>query len=192
METHMNLSKWNPFQFLRRTPDEKRSEPHRADAANALPAMPADWLIPSRYLLADPFRLMQSIFADPIEGAGKLESWFGDFSPNVFQPRIDVVEDTDALRVAAELPGLGKEDLHAAIENGSLVLRGEKKLESKQDEKGCYRIERAFGRFERVIPLPAGLDLDRAQTSFDKGVLTVRIPKSKTADKTATRELKIN
>jgi HSP20 family protein len=190
MDTHtnVNVSKWNPFKFMRKTPDEKRSAPLRGDVA---PNVPADWLLPARYLLPDPSRMLQSFFIDPI-GGGKLENWFGDFSPNTFQPRIDVVEDSDSIRIAAEVPGLAREDLHVAIENGSLVLRGEKKLESSQDEKGCYRIERAFGRFERMVPLPDGLEVDRAETRFDKGVLTIRIPKSKTADKTATRELKIN
>ena len=73
------------------------------------------------------------------------------------------------------------------------MLRGEKKLESKQDEKACYRIERVFGRFERIIPLPDGLDLESAEAHFDKGVLTIRIPKSKaSADDAAAREIKID
>jgi HSP20 family protein len=71
------------------------------------------------------------------------------------------------------------------------VLRGEKTLESKQEEQGCYRVERAFGSFERIIPLPDGLDLDSAEATFDKGVLTIRIPKSAAASDTATREIKI-
>jgi HSP20 family protein len=178
MDTHVNVSKWNPFKFLRKTPDEKRTDP---DAATAAPKMPAEALLAPGFLFADPFRMMQAFLMDPVGGAGKLDSWFGDFSPSTFRPRIDVVEENDALRVTAELPGMGREDLHVAIEDGALVLRGEKKLESRQDEQGCYRIERAFGRFERTVPLPADVDLDRVEAHFDKGVLTIRIPKSKTA-----------
>jgi HSP20 family protein len=72
------------------------------------------------------------------------------------------------------------------------VLRSEKKPESSQDEKRCYGAERAFGRFERVIPLPEVLALDNANATFDKSLLTIRIPQSKaSADDLNTRELKI-
>ena len=193
MDTQVNVSKWNPFKFLRKSADEKRSESVRADTKSATPNMSAAGLVPLTYLFADPFRMMQSFLIDPIGGAGKLDSWFGDFSPSLFQPRIDVVEDNDALRITAELPGMEREDLHINVEDGALVLRGEKKLESKQDEKACYRIERVFGRFERIIPLPDGLDLESAEAHFDKGVLTIRIPKSKaSADDAAAREIKID
>jgi HSP20 family protein len=58
------------------------------------------------------------------------------------------------------------------------VLTGEKRIESKSDEKGCYRVERAFGQFQRTIPLPSGVDLERAEANFENGVLTVRVPKA--------------
>ena len=191
MDDQANVSKWNPFRFLRKTPDEKRSESPRNDVMRT-PNLPAEAVLPLPFLFADPFRLMQA-FVDPSSGMGRLDSWFGDFSPSVFRPRIDVVDDNDALRITAELPGTQREDLHIDVEERALVLRGEKKLDSKQDEKGCYRVERAFGRFERVIPLPDGLDLDSATATFDKGLLTIRIPKSKaSAGEKSTRELKIN
>jgi HSP20 family protein len=192
MDTQVNVSKWNPFKFLRKSPDEKRSESTRTDDTK-MSSLPAGGLMPLPLLFADPFRAMQSFLLDPVGGNGKLDSWFGDFSPSAFRPRIDVVEDNDAIRITAELPGMDRDDLHVAVEDDALVLRGEKKLESKQDEKGCYRIERAFGRFERVVPLPDGLDLDSAEATFDKGVLTIRVPKSKaSADNPAAREIKIN
>jgi HSP20 family protein len=189
MDTHVNLSKWNPFKFLRKSPDEKRSAAVRADPSDA-PNVQASALLPSALLFADPFRMLQTL-VDPFGGAAKLSSWFGDFSPKVFQPRVDVVDSNDALRISAELPGMDRDSIHITLEDGALVLRGEKTLESKQEEQGCYRIERAFGSFERIIPLPDGLDLDSAEATFDKGVLTIRIPKSAAASDTATREIKI-
>jgi len=191
MDTQVNPSKWNPFKFLRKSPDEKRSDSSRADAVKT-PNLPAEALIPMPFLFADPFRMMQAFLGEPVGNAGKLDNWFGDFSPTVFRPRIDVVDDNNALRITAELPGMEREDLHINVEDGALVLQGEKKLESKQDEKGCYRIERAFGRFERMIPLPEGLDLDSAEATFDKGVLTIRIPKSAATANIGSREIKIS
>ena len=109
---------------------------------------------------------------------GPLGNWFGDFSPSRFQPRLDVIDDGDALRIVAELPGLSREDVELEVVEDMLVLTGEKRIESKSDEKGCYRVERAFGQFQRAIPLPSGVDLERAEANFENGVLTVRVPKA--------------
>ncbi|MGZ5710421.1 MAG: Hsp20/alpha crystallin family protein [Burkholderiales bacterium] len=128
---------------------------------------------------------------DPVGGVGKGDRWFGDFSPSIFEPRIDVIDDDDALRVSAELPGMERQDLEILVENKTLLLSGEKKLESKSNEKGCYRTERAFGRFQRAIPLPDGIDLEHAEATFDKGVLTIRIPKSAATEKSSAQKIEI-
>jgi HSP20 family protein len=120
-----------------------------------------------------------------------MNRWFGDYSPGIFEPAIDVTDQGDAIRISAELPGLEKQDLQVLIDDGTLILKGEKKLESKTDEKGCYRVERAFGRFERVIPLFDGVDTKRAEATFDKGVLTVQLPTSDAAAKSGARQLEI-
>jgi HSP20 family protein len=186
-----DLSKWNPFKFFRKTPEEKRSEPSSsASLATTGGNLPAGWPDASRFLMADPFRMMQEMLRDPFTGFGQLDRWFGDFSPGVFQPRIDVVDDGDALRISAELPGMDRQDVEILVEDDALVLRGEKKLESEKEEAGCYRLERAFGSFQRVIPLPEGVDVDRAEASFDKAVLTIRIPKIAAA-KSDVRRLEI-
>jgi len=173
-----DLSKWNPFKFMRKSPDEKRNESQAPLAlATAAGGMPATWPDLSRLFSADPFRLMQEVTRDPMGGLGQLDRWFGDFSPSMFQPRTDVVEDSNALSITAELPGMDRGDVEILAEDDALILRGEKRLETKSEEKGCYRVERAFGNFLRVIPLPEGTDLQRAEAKFDKGVLTIRVPK---------------
>jgi HSP20 family protein len=181
------LSKWNPFKFLRRSSDERRAEPMPAGLAAAGNA-PAGWSEPLPFAI-DPYRMMQELARDP-NGLGPLDRWFGDFSPNAFQPRLDVVDDGDALRVTAELPGMERKDVEVLLDDDSIVLRGEKKVESKTEEKGCYRVERAFGSFQRLIPLPEGIDVARAEAKFDKGVLTLRLPKNP-GDKSDARRLEI-
>ena len=167
----LNLRQWNPFKFFRKTPEDKRAEPSSSTAlATAESHGPTAWPASSR-------RLMQELLRDPWVGMGALEHWFGDFSPSVFQPRIDVVDDGAALRISAELPGMDREDVEIRVDDDVLVLRGEKHLESQTEDQGCYRLERAFGRFERVIPLPDGVDVERAEARFDKAVLTIRLPK---------------
>jgi HSP20 family protein len=188
----LDLSRWNPFKFLRKTPEEKRT----AHSSSALMASMADpWPaplpeLPRLFSMSDPFRMMQGMLRDPFAGFGQPDRWFGDFSPSVFEPRIDVVDDGDALRITAELPGMDRQDVQIQIEDDCLVLQGEKRLESKSEEKGSYRLERAFGSFMRVIPLPDGVDVDRADAKFDKGVLTVRLPKL-AAEKSSVRRIEI-
>lgn len=187
----LDLSKWNPFKFFRKTPEEKRAESSASTAlATTAGNVPGAWPESSRLLTAEPLHMMQELWRDPFAGFGQLDRWFGDFSPSVFQPRIDIVDDGDALRITAELPGIDRQDVEILVEDEALVLRGEKKLESKSAEKGCYRLERAFGSFQRVIPLPDGVDVDRAGARFENAVLTVRIPKTGT-EKSDVRRLEI-
>jgi len=65
--------------------------------------------------------------------------------------------------------------------------RGEKKQDVRSEEKGCYRLERAYGAFLRTVPLPEDIDVDGIDARFDKGVLTVRLPRTGTARSTARK-----
>src|SRR2546430_17601388 len=103
----LDLSKWNPCKFFRKTPEEKRTEPSSSTAlATTAGNVPTAWPESLRLLTADPFRMMQELWRAPFAGFGQLDPWFGGFRPRGFQPRIDVVGDGDALRITAQLPGL--------------------------------------------------------------------------------------
>jgi HSP20 family protein len=127
----------------------------------------------------------------PATQAGGLvtDRWFGDFS-GPFQPSIDVVDDGDAIRISAEMPGMGRDEVEVEIDDDVLVIRGEKKLERKSEEKGCYHVERAFGAFQRLVPLPIDVDAARAETKFENGTLTIRMPKAQ-KENSASRKLQI-
>ena len=92
-------------------------------------------------------------------------------------PPMDLVEAEDHYVLKADLPGVSDEDVAIEVENGVLTLTGERKAEHERSERGFYRIERAFGRFQRQLTLPEGIDTDAVTAEFDKGVLSVRIPK---------------
>lgn len=177
--------KWNPFKFLRgdaRRSEANSSEPLRTDGTEqwrgALPNI-------ARLFARDPWRAVEEFFHDPFAGSSALERWFGDFSSSRFQPRIDVVDEGPVLRVTAELPGMEREDVKVSVEDGSLVLRGEKKQDVRGEENGCYRLERAYGRFVRTIPMPEYSDPGRALAKFDNGVLTLTVPKTEPAPSTS-------
>jgi HSP20 family protein len=106
-------------------------------------------------------------------------SWLSS-ATTTFSPFVDVDEDEKQVRVIAELPGLKESDIEVVYQPGAILLRGEKKEEEHREAargKGRYE-ERRYGAFERRIPLAAEVDEKQIQASFDRGVLTVVIPKT--------------
>lgn len=88
------------------------------------------------------------------------------------------VEETDKeIVVRVEAPGMEKEDCRIAIEGNMLHLSGEKRFERETHDSTYHVMERAYGAFQRTIPLPRGVDADKAEASYKNGVLTVRLPK---------------
>lgn len=114
-------------------------------------------------------------------GLEPLERWFnwptGRTSHGVV-PAMDVHEDANHLVVTMELPGLAKEQVEVTLENGLLTVGGEKSLERDVEGQRYHARERATGSFRRSVSLPTDVDAAKAEASFDKGVLTIRIPKS--------------
>jgi HSP20 family protein len=92
-------------------------------------------------------------------------------------PLVDIYEEGNSLVVKAELPGMERNDINVRLLDKSLIISGEKKSERTEGDKEYYRIERSSGSFERTIPLPGGVNAEKATASFANGILEVRIPK---------------
>jgi HSP20 family protein len=90
-------------------------------------------------------------------------------------PHVELSETEKDVVVTAELPGLDEKDIDVQLANGSLVIRGEKKVETEDRDR--LFSERSYGRFERRIPLD-DVEQDKVAASFKNGVLTVTLPKS--------------
>lgn len=186
-----DLKKWNPFKFLRG--QAREAEPGNSDGAPPNKQKRAYWPDIPRLFSREQWRVMEDFIHDPFSGRGVLDRWFGDFSPSRFRPRIDVVDEGQVLRVTVELPGLDREDLSVSVEDGMLVLRGEKKQDVRSEENGCYRLERAYGNFMRTIPMPADADPDHTLAKFSNGVLTLTVPKSESESaQSVGRTIEIN
>jgi HSP20 family protein len=94
-----------------------------------------------------------------------------------FRPVVDVVTEGDALVATFEIPGIvPEEDVEILVEDEVLVVKGEKTVETETDQKNRHIVERRHGSFERHIPLPEGADVEAISASYDKGILTVRVP----------------
>jgi HSP20 family protein len=97
-------------------------------------------------------------------------------APTTWSPSVDVYEKDNTLMVKAELPGVKKEDIAITLDQGDLLIRGERKAEHEVKEEQYYRMERSYGSFYRRIPLPSGVKADQIKATFNDGVLEVRIP----------------
>ena len=104
-------------------------------------------------------------------------------------PSVDQVETPDEIIVKAELPGIDEKDISVSLSGDNLVIQGERKGEKEEKDKHFHRLERSYGRFERVLPLPAVVDPAKISADYKKGVLEVRLPKKPEA---RPHEIKVN
>jgi len=107
-----------------------------------------------------------------MEPFGRAGDWGVGFSPDA-----NVTEDDKNVHVSVELPGMDAEDIELSLNDNVLTIKGEKKQEHEQRDKGYHHIERSYGTFERVLNLPAEVDDAKAEAKFEKGVLRVALPK---------------
>jgi HSP20 family protein len=98
-------------------------------------------------------------------------------------PAVDVAEREKAYEVTAELPGMDDKDIEVKVANGMLTIKGEKKEEREEKQKDYYLSERRYGSFQRTFAVPEGVDVDKIEANFAKGVLTVTLPKTAAAQK---------
>lgn len=104
------------------------------------------------------------------------DSWF---APTRFTDiAMDMYETKDDVVVQAALPGIKPEDTEITITGNTLTIRGESKEENDVKEENYIRKERRYGSFSRVVALPDGLKSDKAEATFEDGMLKLRIPKS--------------
>lgn len=112
-----------------------------------------------------PFSLMRRMFED----------FAGSFM-GLEMPRVDVEKRDNDILVQADLPGMAPEDLRVTIDENMLILEGERRDERENRRENMYTSERTYGRFRRVIPLPADIDPSKARASFQDGVLEIEVP----------------
>ena len=105
---------------------------------------------------------------------------FGRFerSLGTMMPKMDMMEDESEYRMVVELPGMDEKDIEVSLSDDVLTIKGEKKVEKEDEEKAYFYKERAYGSFHRSIPLDVDVLTDKVEARFDKGVLTVVLPKS--------------
>jgi HSP20 family protein len=112
------------------------------------------------------------IFEAPLARTSEFLGW---------APAFDVYEEKDNFIVKAELPGLKKEDINVSLQDGNLIISGERKSETKSEGAEVYRAERYFGKFQRSVSVPTPVAANAVAAEYKDGILTVTLPKSEEA-----------
>lgn len=115
--------------------------------------------------------LMRRLFNEPfLTATPPLSAW---------APAMEVSETTEAMMLTAELPGIEEKDLKISIENNVLTIAGEKEqaITDSPPARNYYLSERFYGAFQRSLSLPRTVDLEHVKAEFEKGVLTITLPK---------------
>lgn len=98
-----------------------------------------------------------------------------------WHPAMDVVERDDHYVLRADLPGVREEDISVELDGNVLTVSGRRESEHDEQREGYYRVERMTGQFTRSLTLPEGVDAEKIEASYERGVLEVRIPKPEQA-----------
>ena len=122
-------------------------------------------------------REMEDAFDRAFRGFDQRDPWRA-FEVGLPWPPADVSETDKDFSVRLDVPGLKAEDLNVELTDDALTIRGERTEESEQKGDGdTYRHERYSGSFARTITIPAYADTAKAEAKYDKGVLTITLPK---------------
>ncbi len=114
----------------------------------------------------------------------------GLLSSGSWLPPVDIYQSGEhELVLKAELPDMTREDIDVTVDNGTLTIKGEKKLSSEAREEQFHRIERRYGTFSRSFSLPTSVDPSRVAAEYRNGVLTVKLPMR---DDAKPRQIKVD
>ena len=106
-----------------------------------------------------------------------------------FAPPVDIYEDEHNINLKLEVPGIDEKDIDVSVENSTLTVHGERKIEKEVKEENFRRIERQYGSFTRSFTLPSSVDSGQVSAHYDKGVLKIMLAKKAEAK---PKQIKVN
>jgi HSP20 family protein len=106
-----------------------------------------------------------------------------------FAPPVDIYEDDHNITLKLEVPGVDEKDIDVRIENTTLIVHGERKIEKEEKEENFRRIERQYGSFTRSFTLPSSVDSGQVSADYDNGVLKIKLAKKAEAQ---PQQIKVN
>jgi HSP20 family protein len=121
--------------------------------------------------------------------AGRNQPSESEALANGWAPPVDIYEDTEGVTLTVEVPGLAAADIDIRVENNTLTLKGERKLDKEDKRENYTRVERFYGVFSRSFTLPNSVDTEKVRADFRNGVLSIFLPKR---EETRQRQIKVN
>jgi len=106
-----------------------------------------------------------------------------------FAPPVDIYEDEHNITLKLEVPGIDEKDIDVRIENTTLTVHGERKIEKEEKEENFRRVERQYGSFTRSFTLPSSVDPGQVSAHYDRGVLKISLAKRAEA---RPKQIKVN
>lgn len=106
-----------------------------------------------------------------------------------FAPPVDIYEDEHNITLKLEVPGIDEKDIDVRIENNTLTVQGERKVDEEEKEENFRRVERQYGRFTRSFTLPSTVDPGQVSADYEKGVLKIKLAKKEEAK---PQQIKVN
>jgi len=132
----------------------------------------------------DPFRdllglqeRMNKLFDESYRGISRTGSEDDWALGGTWAPAVDIYEQGSDIVLKAELPGVDPKNVDVRLENNTLTLRGERRLDNEVKRESYHRIERSYGAFSRSFTLPSVVDQASIKAEFKEGVLRVTMPK---------------
>src|ERR1700719_1389709 len=106
-----------------------------------------------------------------------------------FAPPVDIYEDEHNITLKLEVPGIDEKDIDVRIENSTLTVHGERKIEKEEKEENFRRVERQYGSFTRSFTLPSSVDTGQVSANYEKGLLKINLAKKAEAK---PKQIKVN
>src|SRR5579883_1206689 len=103
------------------------------------------------------------------------------FSSGSFLPPVDIIENEHDYVLKLEVPGIDQKDVQITLENNTLAVRGERKLEKEEKEENFRRVERRYGAFVRTFTLPNTIDSEHVNADYRDGILKITLGKRQEA-----------
>ena len=128
---------------------------------------------------------MNRLFRESYSGEGRDES----LTTSSFFHADDGFGDEHKVTLKIEVPGIDEKDIDIRVENNTLTVHGERKIEKEEKEENYRRVERQYGSFTRTFTLPSAVDTENVSANYDKGVLKINLPKKAEAK---PKQIKVN
>jgi len=135
--------------------------------------------------MQDRVNRMNRLFRESYSPEGPEEA----LTTSSYAPPVDIYEDEHNIALKMEVPGIDEKDIDVRIENNTLTVHGERKIEKDEKEENFRRIERQYGEFTRSFTLPSSIDPGQVSAHYDKGVLKINLAKKAEA---RPKQIKVN